>query len=505
MPTSTTEIQLITYIDRLSGAGISALQQRLQQPLTGLFDGVHLLPFYPPIDGEDAGFDPVDHCAVDARLGDWADIHALASDFTLMADMIVNHMSAQSAEFQHVLAHGRQSPHWPLFLTRQAVFGETADPTAIAAIYRPRPTSCFTRLPVGSASGIREEADFWTTFTANQIDIDVESAPGQAYLKRILHTFAANNVKLIRLDAAGYAIKRAGSRCFMLPETFQFIADLTKQAHQLGMQCLVEIHGHHQTQIAIARQVDYVYDFALPPLVLHTLFSRDASALAHWLNIAPRNCINVLDTHDGIGIIDVGAGPEGPGLLSNAQIDQLVEQIHHNSKGQSRLATGQAANNVDLYQVNCTFYAALGEDDRQYLLARAIQLFCPGICQIYYAGLLAAPNEMTLLQSTQVGRDINRPYYDEARLVQQSKRPVVQALFALIRLRRSLQAIGGSFSVQASPQQLKLQWQLSAAITPASACLTVDLASFDASIDWQQADSKGTVSLDTLLANAVKE
>jgi len=491
------QVQLITYIDRLSGGGIATLQQCLATALYGLFDGVHLLPFYPPIDGEDAGFDPVDHTQVDARLGDWPDISRLAQQHTLMADMIVNHMSAQSSQFRHVLAHGEQSVYWPLFLTREKVFGAHPDDAALKAIYRPRPTSCFTTLPVGGETSATP-TDFWTTFTANQIDIDVESAAGQAYLTQILQAFSDNQIKLIRLDAAGYAIKRAGTRCFMLPETFDFIAALTDQAHQLGMQCLVEIHGHHQTQIAIARQVDYVYDSALPPLVLHTLFRRDAEALVRWLAIAPRNCINVLDTHDGIGIIDVAGGVEGPGLLCNDDINLLVEQIHQNSQGQSRQATGHAANNVDLYQVNCTFYAALAENDQHYLVARAIQLFCPGICQIYYAGLLAAPNDMALLKHSGVGRDINRPYYTADSLAQACARPVVKALFALIQLRRSLNAIGGDFQASVNDGQLQLAWQQD----DASAVLQVDLANLTAKISWQQSDGSGVVSLHNLLTHS---
>jgi sucrose phosphorylase len=501
-----TEIQLITYIDRLSGGGITALQQCLDQSLTSLFDGVHLLPFYPPIDGEDAGFDPIDHTMVDQRLGDWSQINQLASRYTVMADMIVNHVSAQSDAFLDVVAHGENSAHHALFLTKQKVFGQHADAAAIQAIYRPRPTTCFTPIQIGQATPSPYSVDFWTTFTANQIDIDVESDAGRAYLQLILQRFADNNIRLIRLDAAGYAIKRAGSRCFMLPETFDFIATLREDAHQLGMQTLVEIHGHHQTQIAIAKQVDYVYDFALPPLVLHTLFRRDASALVHWLTIAPRNCINVLDTHDGIGIIDVAAGAEGPGLLSDGDIDALVEQIHRNSQGQSRQATGHAANNVDLYQVNCTFYAALAENDEAYLVARAIQLFSPGICQIYYAGLLAAPNAMALLARTGVGRDINRPYYTADLLQQAQQRPVVQALQALITLRRQLKAIGGEFSVRQTNGVLSMLWQRqpsqsSSASTPLeSAELRITLSSLNADIYWQDSSGQGHCHLADLLA-----
>lgn len=476
---SANQIQLITYIDRLGGSDIKALQQVLQHELADLFDGVHLLPFYSPIDGEDAGFDPTDHTEVDYRLGTWQDISALASEFGIMADMIVNHISAQSPQFQHVLTHGEQSPYWPLFLTRDKIFGEKPQPQQIQAIYRPRPTPCFSDISLYDGRAI----PFWTTFTANQIDIDVQSEQGQQYLHRILQRFSQSGIKLIRLDAAGYAIKKAGSSCFMLPETFDFIAALSEQAQQLGMHCLVEIHGYHQTQIEIARRCELVYDFALPPLVLHTLFSRNASALKHWLDIAPRNCITVLDTHDGIGIVDVAGYQGKPGLLNEHELDTLVNTIHRNSNDSSRLATGSAANNVDLYQVNCSFYDALARNDQQYLLARAIQLFCPGISQIYYAGLLAAENDVALLQQTGTGRDINRPYYDQEKRQQALQKPVVQALLTLIRLRKQMQAFNGEFSQQLQHDVYQLNWRSA----EASASLTVQLTTLDAHLRWQNA------------------
>lgn len=471
------QIQLITYIDRLSGGKITDLHHLLDGPLAGLFDGVHLLPFYPPIDGEDAGFDPTDHTAVDSRLGDWTDIERLAADYPLMADMIVNHMSAQSPQFLDVLDKGDASPFWPLFLTRDKVFGDTPAAAELAAIYRPRPTPCFSDITLSNGQTV----PFWTTFTANQIDIDVTSAPGEAYLQAILQRFTDHGVKYIRLDAAGYAIKKAGSSCFMLPETFDFIAKLSEQAKARGMTCLVEIHGYHKTQIDIAKRCDLVYDFALPPLVLHTLFSKDATALKNWLDIAPRNCITVLDTHDGIGIVDAADYQGQPGLLTDPQLDALVEQIHQNSGGSSKLATGNAANNVDLYQVNCSFYDALGRNDNHYLLARAIQLFCPGISQIYYGGLLAAENDVALLQRTGVGRDINRPYFNPGKVQQAVQKPVVQALFKLIKLRRTMQAFNGSFSQQLNADSYQLHWQHEGH----QASLTITLSNLSAMLSWQ--------------------
>lgn len=474
---NTNQIQLITYVDRLSGGKITDLHNLLNGPLAELFDGVHLLPFYPPIDGEDAGFDPNDHTAVDSRLGTWLDIEALAKDYPIMADMIVNHMSAQSPQFLDVLQHGASSAYWPLFLTRDKVFGAKPDITDISTIYRPRPTPCFTDITLANGQIV----PFWTTFTANQIDIDVNSEPGKAYLQAILQRFTDHGVKYIRLDAAGYAIKKAGTNCFMLPETFDFIAQLSEQARARGMTCLVEIHGYHKTQIEIAKRCDMVYDFALPPLVLHTLFSRNAQALKTWLDIAPRNCITVLDTHDGIGIVDAADHNGEPGLLTDPELDALVEKIHQNSKGSSKLATGNAANNVDLYQVNCSFYDALGQDDSHYLLARAIQLFCPGISQIYYGGLLAAENDVTLLQRTGVGRDINRPYFNQDSINVALQKPVVKALLNLIKLRRSMQAFNGSFSQSLTDDSYQLSWQHQGH----TASLTLTLSNLSATLGWQ--------------------
>mgnify|MGYP003633458138 FL=1 len=115
------KVQLITYADRITGQNIGALTTLLNGPLKGVFGGVHLLPFYNPIDGSDAGFDPIDHSEVDSRIGTWEDIQVLGKDLDLMADLIVNHVSAQSFQFQDVLAKGKQSEFCDLFLTKEDV------------------------------------------------------------------------------------------------------------------------------------------------------------------------------------------------------------------------------------------------------------------------------------------------------------------------------------------------------------------------------------------------
>ncbi len=441
------QVQLITYVDRLSGGGLSELRALLNGRLRGLFGGVHLLPFFNPIDGADAGFDPIDHMEVDSRLGTWENVCTLSEDFELMADLIVNHISSKSLQFQDYCRRGADSQFAGMFLTYDRVFPLGASEVDLLRIYRPRPEMPFTT--VGLESG--EKRLFWTTFTPQQIDIDVEHPQGRAYLGAILERFRSARVRVIRLDAVGYAIKKAGTSCFMIPETFRFIGLLAAQARALGMEVLVEVHSHYLQQLEIARKVDWVYDFALPPLVLHSLFTGDARPLAHWLTIRPHNSVTVLDTHDGIGVIDVGAGAEGePGLLSPAEIDQLVETIHSRSQGESRRATGAAANNLDLYQVNSTFYDALGRRGNEYLIARAVQFFAPGIPQVYYVGLLAGTNDMKLFERTRVGRDVNRHYFTPDEIQSAFSDPVVRSLVALVDLRNTHPAFEGQVEIESA-------------------------------------------------------
>jgi sucrose phosphorylase len=141
------------------------------------------------------------------------------------------------------------------------------------------------------------------------------------------------------------------------------------------------------------------------------------------------------------------------------ELDQLVERIHQASRGHSRRATGAAASNLDLYQVNCSFYDALGRDDRAYLLARAIQFFLPGVPQVYYVGLLAGENDVALLSRTGVGRDINRSHYSRSEIEVALERPVVRRLLALIRLRNTHPAFNGRFALRESgPHTLAMTW-----------------------------------------------
>jgi sucrose phosphorylase len=371
-----------------------------------------------------------------------------------------------------------------MFLTYDRVFPKGARQSDLVELHTPRPTLPFTTYQ--TARG--EQVLLWTTFTSDQIDIDVAHPETRRYLADVLEKFHAAGISAIRLDAVGHTVKKAGTSCFMIPETFAFIADFTAEAHARGMEVLVEMHGHYQHQIDLAREVDWVYDFALPPLALHTLYTRDAAPLKRWLEMRPGNTVTVLDTHDGIGVLDVDADrrKQAPGLLPPKDIDALIETIHRRSRDESRHASGNVASNVDSSMINCTFYDALGRRDTEYLIARAVQCFLPGIPQIYYVGLLAGCNDLDLLRRTGVGRDINRHYYTVNELAHELTRPVVQSLIELLRLRNTHEAFRGTFHVVPSAtDQILLEWKNGVEF----AQLDVDLTRMCASVTCSRAES----------------
>src|SRR5216683_3379070 len=183
-------VELIAYASRLGG-DLGRLREIMAGPLAGLFGGIHILPFYLPFDGADAGFDPQDHTAVDPRLGSWNDIAALAQDgYSVMADVIVNHVSATSPQFLDWLAKGPASAYDGMFLTLGSAFPQGAREEDLLRLYRPRPGLPFT--PYSLADGSKRLV--WTTFTPQQIDIDVRNQLTRDYLRQVLDQLAAAGV-----------------------------------------------------------------------------------------------------------------------------------------------------------------------------------------------------------------------------------------------------------------------------------------------------------------------
>ena len=478
------KVQLITYADRLGDGTLSSMTDILRTRFDGVYDGVHILPFFTPFDGADAGFDPIDHTKVDPRLGSWDDVAELSKTHGIMVDAIVNHMSWESKQFQDVLEKGEESEYYPMFLTMSSVFPNGATEEDLAGIYRPRPGLPFTHYKFAGKTRL-----VWVSFTPQQVDIDTDSDKGWEYLMSIFDQMAASHVSYIRLDAVGYGAKEAGTSCFMTPKTFKLISRLREEGVKRGLEILIEVHSYYKKQVEIASKVDRVYDFALPPLLLHSLNTGHVEPVAHWTDIRPNNAVTVLDTHDGIGVIDIGSDQLDrslKGLVPDEDVDNLVNAIHANTHGESQAATGAAASNLDLYQVNSTYYSALGCNDQHYIAARAVQFFLPGVPQVYN------------------GRDINRHYYSTAEIDENLQRPVVKALNALAKFRNELDAFDGTFSYSADGDtSISFTWEG----TTTQATLTfepgrglgVENAASVATLEWR--DAAGEHRTDDLIAN----
>lgn len=423
------KVMLITYGDSM-GKNLHQLNQILNTYFQGAIGGIHILPFFPS--SGDRGFSPLNYTTVDSKLGDWQDIDALATNYYLMADIMINHLSKQSAEFQDYIKHHDQSEYADMFLNWDQ-FWPAGRPTQadINLIYKRKDKAPYQK--VLFADGTISKV--WNTFGEEQIDLDVKNIKAKSLFTTAMSTFAQHHINIVRLDAFAYAVKKMDSTDFFVePEIWQLLEQITGRAKQHHLEVLPEIHEHYSLNRKVSQHGYFTYDFALPMLILYFLYSKDSQPLLKWLQASPMKQFTTLDTHDGLGVVDV------QGLLSPEQLDFTTHQLYENGSNEKRVYSGPEYQNLDVYQINTTYFSAVGEREDWYLLARAIQIFAPGIPQIYYVGLLAGKNDLNLLEKTKEGRNINRHYYDESEIANAVKLPVVAKLLHLLRIRNSSRA-----------------------------------------------------------------
>ncbi|EME5464437.1 sucrose phosphorylase [Enterococcus faecalis] len=440
------EAMLITYADSL-GKNMGELKQVLDKHLQGVIGGVHLLPFFPSTG--DRGFAPSDYTTVDPALGTWEDVEELGEDYYLMFDFMINHISRESKFFQDFKKKHEQSPYKEMFIRIHEFFPENR-PTQedIDLIYKRKDKAPFQT--VEFADGTTEEV--WNTFGEEQIDLDVTKEVVKEFIRETIKDMANHGCSLIRLDAFAYAIKKLDTNDFFVePDIWELLDEVRQEAAKYDVELLPEIHEHYSIQMKIANHDYYIYDFALPMVTLYSLYSGKSERLANWLKMSPMKQFTTLDTHDGIGVVDARD------LLTDEELDYTSEELYKVGANVKKVYSSANYNNLDIYQINSTYYSALGDNDRSYLLARAIQVFAPGIPQIYYVGLLAGKNDIELLEATKEGRNINRHYYDLAEIEEEVQRPVIQQLFALLKFRNESAAfdLDGTIEV-ATPSESEI-------------------------------------------------
>lgn len=246
---------------------------------------------------------------------------------------------------------------------------------------------------------------------------------------------------MIRLDAFAFATKKPNTSCFFIePEMWDMMARVQGILNEKNIPMLPEIHDHYTVQLKIADHGYTVYDFVLPVMALHTLYSADSTRLRHWLSICPRDQQTTLDTHDGLGTVDV------EGLLTPEELQTVIDRTREYGANFKWDYSGGNSGEKKVYQINCSYYSAVGEDDAWYLLSRAIQFFTPGVPQVYYMGLLAGENDYELMERTQYDRNISRHNYTVQEIEELVKKPVVVKLRRLMQFRNEYPVFDGEMN-----------------------------------------------------------
>lgn len=471
------QAMLITYADSL-GSDLKDLKQVLTEHLQGVVGGVHLLPFFPSTG--DRGFAPSDYRVVDPAFGTWEEIEALGEEYYLMFDFMINHISRESEYYQDFKARHNDSPYKEMFIQVHEFFPEGRPTQAdIDLIYKRKDKAPFQELVFADG----EKTQVWNTFGEEQIDLDVTKAVTKQFIRDTLQDMAGHGCSLIRLDAFAYAVKKLDTNDFFVePEIWELLEEVRDEAAKYEIQLLPEIHEHYSIQMKIADHDYFIYDFVLPMLTLHALYSGRSERLAKWLEMSPMKQFTTLDTHDGIGVVDARD------LLTQEELDYTSEKLYEVGANVKKVYSSASYNNLDIYQINSTYYSALGDDDASYLLARAIQCFAPGIPQIYYVGLLAGKNDIELLENSKEGRNINRHYYDLEEIAREVERPIVKALFELLRFRNTSSAFDLDGTIEATAPSANELVIKRTGTNGSQALLKADLAAkrFTVSEDGQQ-------------------
>lgn len=443
------KIMLITYSNSF-GKNLKEVKAVIDTYFKREIGAIHILPFYPS--SGDRGFAPIDYRKVWEEFGDWDDIKALAEDYELMFDFMINHLSRRSPEFRDFMEKHDDSPYADMFL-RFGKFWPGGEPTREQVDMLNKRKPCAPCEEISFADGTTEK--IWCTFDEEQMDLNLESEAAWSYIEDTLLFLIDKGAAMIRLDAFAFATKKLNTSCFFLePEIWQMMERVQRILDKRNIPMLPEIHDHYTVQMKIAEHGYMVYDFVLPVMVLHTIFSKNAARIKHWLSICPRNQSTTLDTHDGLGTVDV------EGLLDEEELQQVIRRTEEYGANFKWDYSGNSIGRKRVYQINCSYYSAVGEDDDAYLLSRAIQFFTPGIPQVYYMGLLAGENDYELMERTNYDRNISRHDYTMEEIELLYHKPVVQKLCRMMRFRNEYPVFDGAMTLGDTPDHLlEITWQ----------------------------------------------
>lgn len=416
---------------------LDLLHDFLLRRLKGVLNSVHILPFFPFT--SDDGFAVSDFNVVNSQLGDWADINRIADDFQLMSDLVLNHVSSQGAWFN---AYLQDQPPYNRF------FFEASPEDDLTDVVRPRTTPLLQE--VQTSKGARH---VWCTFSHDQIDLDFRNPEVLLAFLRIIRLHVDNGVRVIRLDAVAFLWKEVGTSSIHMPQTHAVV----KLMRLLCDYAAEKIILLTETNVPKAENMSYfgdrdeahvIYNFPLPPLILHAVQSGSAEQLRKWqsgMPPAPMGCayLNFTASHDGIGMRPV------EGILPASEQSKMIDAIKEvgGLVSMRALPSGGEAP----YEINTTYYEATrrtfaGEDNyhfERFLCSQTIPMSLEGIPAFYIHSLLATPNDLAAVKRRGMNRAINRhvwQYSELNALLDNPETPQARVLAALsdrLRIRKA--------------------------------------------------------------------
>jgi len=434
-----TDSLVIAYGDSVLAEGekpLQTLNRFLDKYLRSSISGVHILPFYPFT--SDDGFSVLDYSSVNESLGDWSHINTIASNYSLMADLVVNHCSARSPWFEN-FKQGRDPGH---------NFFYTASPEDdLSAVVRPRTNDLLREVETSTGTQY-----VWCTFSHDQVDLNFRNPEVLKQFVSIIKQYLDNGVGIFRLDAIAFLWKELGTDCLNLPQTHEMVRlfrTLIEQAQHDAI-IITETNIPNRENLSYfgnADEAHSVYNFSLPPLLVNSLVTGNCVYLKQWMMSMPpaRNgttYLNFVASHDGIGL------RPAEGLLSDTEINTLVTTMQGFGGHVSWRALDDGGSKP--YEINISLFDALqgtvqGADDlglQRFICAHAVMLALEGIPALYIHSLVGTRNDHQRVENSGHNRAINRHQWDyqklETELADQgsSHHQVYNQLKQLLKIRR---------------------------------------------------------------------
>lgn len=385
---------------------LASLKSFLDTYTKDMIDGVHILPFYPFT--TDDGFSVLDYSTVNPSLGDWDDIVAIADNYSLMSDLVINHCSARSLWFDNFKKN--RDPGRNFFFT-------ASPEDDLSAVVRPRTNDLLRE--VETAEGTQH---VWCTFSHDQVDLNFKNPEVLKQFVSIIRQYLDNGVRIFRLDAVAFLWKEIGTNCLNLEQTHEVVRLLRSLIEQARPDAIIitETNIPNRENLAYfgnANEAHCIYNFSLPPLLVNTLVTGSCDHLKQWMMSMPpaRNgtaYFNFIASHDGIGL------RPAEGLLDEQEIDSLVSTMQ-------QFGGLISWRNVDNgkrkpYEINISLFDALqgtkdGADEnglQRFLCAHAIMLALEGIPGIYIHSLVGTRNDYQRAENSGHNRAINRHQWD---------------------------------------------------------------------------------------------